>query len=248
MFNLKEKRRELARKLIGNRFDLAYHYCKGMGIEVGAMSSPYKGFSSATSIKYADIFSSKELREIISSLDVDGMYEKDIVNTDILLKAPEYSLFDVITEQVNFVYSSNVFEHHSNPIYCLIDQIKCINIGVVYLVIPNKNYTYDRRRSLTSIDKLIDKYERDIFSHTIDEAMDVIVGTDKHPIYDLYKNDPEKYSRDMIEKKEGIHHYYTYDLSNMLALIDYVQQKVNFKISYISAEDSCDLHFALRIS
>jgi len=246
MFNLKEKRRELARKLIGNRFDLAYYYCKGTGIEVGAMSSPYKGFSSATSIKYADIFSSSELRDIISSLDVDGMYSKDIVNTDILLKAPKHSLFDAITEQVNFVYSSNVFEHHPNPIFCLIDQIKCINIGVVYLVIPNKNYTYDKHRSLTSIDKLIDKYERDVFSHTIDEAMDVIVGTDKHPVYDLYKTDPQRYSKDMIEKKEGIHHYYTYDLSNMLALIDYVQQKVDFKISYISAEDSCDLHFALR--
>ena len=248
MFNLKEKRRELARKLIGNRFDLAYYYCKGAGIEVGAMSSPYKGFSSATGIKYADIFSSKELREIISSLDVDGMYEKDIVNTDILLKAPKYSLFDAITEQVNFVYSSNVFEHHSNPIFCLIDQIKCINIGVVYLVIPNKNYTYDRHRSLTSIDRLVDKYERDNFSYTIDEAMDVIVGTDQHPVYDLYKTDPERYSKDMIEKKEGIHHYYTYDLSNMLDLIDYVQQKIDFKISYISAEDSCDLHFALRKS
>jgi hypothetical protein len=248
MFNLKEKRRELARKLIGNRFDLAYYYCKGIGIEVGAMSSPYMGFSHATSVKYADIFSSSQLREIISSLHVDGMYEKDIVNTDILLKAPKYSLFDAITEQVNFVYSSNVFEHHSNPIFCLIDQMKCINIGVVYLVIPNKNYTYDKHRSLTSIDKLIDKYERDDFTNTIDEAMDVIVGTDKHPVYDLYKKDPERYSRDMIEKKEGIHHYYTYDLSNMLDLIDYAQQKIDFKISYISAEDSCDLHLALRKS
>jgi anionic cell wall polymer biosynthesis LytR-Cps2A-Psr (LCP) family protein len=119
---------------------------------------------------------------------------------------------------------------------------------VVYLVIPNKNYTYDRHRALTNINKLIEKYEKNVFSHSIDEAMDVIVGTDKHPIYDLYKTNPEKYSRDMIEKKEGIHHYYTYDLSNMLTLIDYVGQKVEFKISYISAEDSCDLHFALRKS
>lgn len=246
MFNIKEIRRALARKLIGNRFDLAYHYCRGIGIEVGAMSSPYLGFSHATDIKYADIFSSDELRNIISSLNVDGMYKKEIVNTDILLLQPKYSLFDAINQQVNFVYSSNVFEHHSNPIFCLIDQLKCVSNGVVYLVIPNKKYTYDRSRSATDINKLINKFEKNIFSHTIDEAMDVIIGTIKHPVYDLYKTNPEKYSREMIEKKEGIHHYYTYDLSNILELLEYIKHLINFEISYISAEKSNDLHLALR--
>ena len=94
MINIKKHRRLLARKLIGNKFDLAYYFCKGSGIEIGAMSSPYPEFSSATQVKYADIFSSSELRSIISSLNIDGMYDKKIVNTDILLKAPTYSLFD----------------------------------------------------------------------------------------------------------------------------------------------------------
>tara|TARA_B100001093_G_C26698719_1_gene958058 strand:- start:216 stop:959 length:744 start_codon:yes stop_codon:yes gene_type:complete len=245
MFNIKEKRRALARKLIGNRFDLAYYYCQGFGIEIGAMSSPYSGFSSSTKVKYADIYTSSELRRIISSLNVDGMYEKKIVETDILLKAPTYSLCDAVKEEVNFVYSSNVFEHHPNPIYSLLDQLKCTT-DVVYLVIPNKNYTYDKNRATTSIKTLTDKYENEIFSNSIEEAIDVIVGTYNHPVYDIYKNDIDKYSKEMIEKKEGIHHFYTYDLSNVLDILAYANKIINFTTLYISADNTSDMHVAIR--
>ncbi len=247
MFNLKKFRRAFARRLIGNRFDLAYHFCKGSGIEIGAMSSPYLGFSSSTKVQYADIFTSSKLRSIISSLNVKGMYKKEIVNTDILLKAPSYSLNEIIEEKVDFIYSSNVFEHSSNPIFSLLDQLKSVVIGgIVYLVVPNKKNTYDRNRSTTSIKILVEKYEENIFTNSINEALDVIINTDVHPVYDLYKKDAKKYAKDMIEKKEGIHHYYTYELTNILELLNYAKKIQNFEILYVSADVVNDMHIALK--
>ena len=249
MINIKKHRRLLARKLIGNKFDLAYYFCKGSGIEIGAMSSPYLEFSSDTQVKYADIFSSTDLRNIISSLNVDGMYNKKIVDTDILLKAPTYSLFDCLTSKVNFIYSSNVFEHHPNPIFNLVDQLNCVlEDAIVYLVIPNKNYTYDRLRKTTDIGILINKYETNNFTNTVEEALEVIKNTDSQPVYDEYKKNPDKYSREMIDKKEGIHHFYTYNLTNLLELLNYVKTIIQFELLYISADESSDIHIAIKKS
>ena len=247
MINIKKHRRLLARRLIGNKFDLAYYFCKGSGIEVGAMSSPYPEFSSDTQVKYADMFSSTELRNIISSLNVDGMYDKKIVDTDILLKAPTYSLFDCLANKVDFIYSSNVFEHYPNPIFSLVDQLNCVVTGgIVYLVIPNKNFTYDRLRKTTDINALINKYENKNFKNTVEEALEVITDTDSHPVYDEYKKNPKKYSQEMIDKKEGIHHFYTYNMENVLELINYVKSIISFELIYISADESSDIHVTLK--
>ena len=247
MIHFKKHRRLLARRMIGNKFDLAYYFCRGSGVEIGAMSSPYLEFSSDSQVKYADIFSSTELREIISSLNVDGMYNKKIVDTDILLKAPTYSLLDSLANKVDFVYSSNVFEHHPNPIFSLVDQLNCVVIGgIVYLVIPNKDYTYDRLRKTTDINILIEKYETHNFTNTVEEAHEVITCTDSHPVYDVYKKNPTKYSKEMIDKKEGIHHFYTYNITNLLELINYVKLIISFELLYISADKSSDIHMALE--
>ena len=60
------------------------------------------------------------------------------------------------------------------------------------------------------------------------------------------KKNPEEYSQEMIDKKEGIHHFYTYNVGNLLELINYVKSIVSFELLYISADGSSDIHIALK--
>ena len=50
----------------------------------------------------------------------------------------------------------------------------------------------------------------------------------------------------MIDKKEGIHHFYTYNIENLLELTNYVKSILSFELLYISADESSDIHMALK--
>jgi hypothetical protein len=53
--HFKIMQRRLGRILLGrNPFDMAYFFCKGSGLEVGARNNPYP-FSSKCSVAYADL-------------------------------------------------------------------------------------------------------------------------------------------------------------------------------------------------
>ena len=67
---------------------------------------------------------------------------------------------------------------------------------------PNKKNTYDRTRKVTPSDILINKFEKDIFEHTIDEALDVIKNTDSHALYEPHKDNPLEYAKEIIKKKK----------------------------------------------
>ena len=60
------------------------------------------------------------------------------------------------------------------------------------------------------------------------------------------KKNPKKYAREMIDKKEGIHHFYTYNIENLLELTNYVKSILSFELLYISADESSDIHMALK--
>ena len=50
----------------------------------------------------------------------------------------------------------------------------------------------------------------------------------------------------MIDKKEGIHHFYTYNMENVLELIHYVKSIISLELLYISADESSDIHVTLK--
>ena len=55
---------------------MAHYFCKGKGLEVGAMCYPYL-FNSDCQLKYADIFENSELRRIFNEIPLEKLYSKD---------------------------------------------------------------------------------------------------------------------------------------------------------------------------
>jgi|TARA_B110000881_G_C18570393_1_gene515218 SAM-dependent methyltransferase len=247
MFKLKQFKNKIKKKYLWRKcHDMAYFFCKGRGLEVGALSSPYT-FNTDCKLEYADIYDNDKLREILKKIPYDNLYKNKLVKVKHILKPPKYFFDDIENETFEFVYSSHSLEHTSNPIATLTEQLRITKSnGIVYTVIPNKKNTYDRLRKVTPSNHLIKKFENDIYDHTVEEAMDVIKNSDNHELYNIHKKRAEEYAKEMIEKKEGIHHYHTFDETNTMEMVIYITKKNNAYLEYFSGFQERDIHFAIR--
>ena len=247
MNKFKQFKNKIKKKYLWRKYhDMAHYFCKGKGLEVGAMCYPYL-FNSDCQLKYADIFENSELRRIFNEIPLEKLYSKDLVHTDYVLKPPKYLFENIDNDTFDFVYSSHSLEHTPNPISALNDQIRITKPGgIIYSVIPNKKNTYDRLRKTTPSNILINKFEKNIYDHTLNEAIDVVKNTESHALYEPHKNNPLNYAKEIIKKKEGIHHFHTFDETNTLEILIYLVKKNGANIEYFSGFQERDIHFAIR--
>lgn len=175
--SIKQFKKKIGRLLVGrNPFDLAYFFCQGLGLEVGARNNPY-AFSKKSKIYYADIYSAEVVKEkMFSRKQIPDKYKKGFFpEVDFILKPPKYGFDMVDDDYFDFVYSDNVLEHTPNFIYALMEQIRVVRPGgVVYGVIPNKNYSFDKHREATPLEIFKNKYVEGIFQPTFLEALDIV--------------------------------------------------------------------------
>lgn len=238
----------MGRVLIGrNPFDLAYYFCKGIGLEVGARNNPYP-FGRRCKVFYADIRDETEIKEILNKGfrigPAFGANKYAVI--DHVLSAPKYGFDDVKDGAFDFVYSDNVLEHTPNPIFSLIEQLRVTkNGGFVYVVIPNKNFTFDRDRISTPVNVLIDKYQNDIFDYSIDEALDVIRNTQNFPRNFMGDDTELDFAEKMIAVSDGSYHFHVFDIQNTLGMLRYVCEITSSSLQYFSAPDGKHIHFAV---
>lgn len=241
-----KKYKKKFKRLIFKEKDFPIFFCKGKGLEVGAMDCPYQ-FPTDCKVDYADIYDDKKLEKILNKIPGNRFYKNKIVNPKYILKPNKYEFDEIFDSEYDFVFSSHSLEHSPNPVNSLVEQIRIIKPnGIVYCIIPNKNYTYDRLRRTTDSKVLIEKYESKNFDITEEEALDVIRNTDNHELYKIHNNRVLEFAKEIIEKKEGIHHFYTFDEINTIEILNYLVLKKKVLIKFFSADYNKDIHFALK--
>tara|TARA_Y100000022_G_scaffold185488_1_gene181330 strand:+ start:567 stop:1373 length:807 start_codon:yes stop_codon:yes gene_type:complete len=223
------------RKIIAN-------LCRGDCIEIGALSSP-GWFPFATSIKYADIHKSNEAKEALEKIGYFGYHQRKFVDVSIIFNPEKAPLEKITSNSIDTIYSSHSLEHSPNPIAALIDYLRVVKKnGIVYTIIPNKNFTYDKKRKSTDINYLIQKYHSNNWSYNIEEYRDVFLNTESHEVYD---NKSDKDIINAFKENSGHHHIYVYDEKNTLQLINFVLNETSGKIIYFDASNNNDIHFAI---
>jgi SAM-dependent methyltransferase len=237
-------------RLINSRYrapDTAFILCKGDGVEVGPMSAPYR-FHPFAKVRYADIAPPEMLREFRKENPIPGLYAGEIPPVDILLSLPQFRFPEKEYESYDFVYSSNVLEHHPNPIFFLLDQSKLLRRGgVLFVKIPNKKYMYDSKRATTTIEILEKKYLSEVFSMTVAEARDIIENTGAHMFYDILKKDVDGNAARIAASNDGTHHITVFDEKNTADLIIYLLKRLShFSLEHFSARKNDNIEFALR--
>ncbi|MEO9901157.1 methyltransferase domain-containing protein [Nisaea sp.] len=129
------------------------------GLEIGPLDRPLVEPAvegKERKISYLDHLSTEGLRQKYGadeSVDTDKIVEVDFICPDgDILKAVGDQTFD-------YIVASHVVEHVPNPIQWLKDLFQILNPGgMLFLVVPDKRFTFDIQRPLTTFGQMVEAY------------------------------------------------------------------------------------------
>ena len=127
---------------------LAHKYCIGKGLEIGGSTHNPFGLN-ALNVDYSDsmdtISKKNEIRFCGKALKVDIIANGDKI------PLPDKSQ--------DFIVSSHIIEHFTNPIKALIEWDRLVKPGgVIFMIVPHKERTFEKERQCTSLEHLIEDY------------------------------------------------------------------------------------------
>jgi GT2 family glycosyltransferase/SAM-dependent methyltransferase len=127
---------------------MAALFIEGEGIEIGALHSPLAVPPTAR-VRYVDRMRVADLRLQYPELKHHALTEPDIVTDGERLDG----IADVSQD---FVIASHFLEHCQDPIGAIASMLRVTKPGgVIFLGIPDKRYTFDRQRPLTTFAHLV---------------------------------------------------------------------------------------------
>ncbi|MDQ8197552.1 class I SAM-dependent methyltransferase [Pelagicoccus enzymogenes] len=167
--------------------DVIPKFLKGSGIEIGAHESPIPGISPILVDKF----------EVYVGQPCKADYFGDSVN----LPFHDNSL--------DYVASSHVLEHSANPTKALIEWYRVLRPGgIIYLIVPNKQHTFDRPRKTTSVKHLLEDYFNDTNDKDPSHIDDFCFGIDWTVI------DPNTPKSEINKEREKHANFYRNELIN----------------------------------
>ena len=114
----------------------------------------------------------------------------------------------------DFVLSSHVLEHIANPLRALHEWIRILKQnGVIILIVPFKEKTFDHNRPVTTLDHIIEDYQHSIGEDDLSHLPEIL------ELHDLNMN-PETGSFDNFNNRCLHHHVFDKELAT--AIMDYV--------------------------
>ncbi len=134
------------------RPEVARAYIRGRGLEIGALHRPLR-LPAKAHASYVDRLPEPQLR-----LQYPELNRHRLVTVDVVDEAER--LGTVADESQDFVIANHFLEHCEDPIGTLKTFLRVLRPGgVIYLTAPDKRYTFDRDRPVTSLEHLLRDHE-----------------------------------------------------------------------------------------
>jgi len=135
-----------------NRMTLSHKFIRGNGIEIGALHMSLSVHPDAK-VKYVDYLPVSKLRKHYPEL-------KDLPLVDVDIVDDGEKLTKVKKSSQDFIIANHFLEHCQDPIGTLITFYeKLRGGGILYMAIPDKRYTFDMHRPLTSYTHLLEEHK-----------------------------------------------------------------------------------------
>lgn len=208
----------ITRKLLYNRYSLAFLYLRGNGIEIGALHNPLM-VSPWTKVRYVDRMTVAELRLQYPELNEKKLKPVDVVANGELLES-------IADASQDFVIANHFLEHCQNPLLALENMFRVLREdGVLYLALPDKRYTFDRARPVTTLEHLRRDYSetpecsrREHFQ----EWVRLVNGITDSEMMD-------RQVEQLLEMEYSIH-YHVWTQQEMLELLQYLAKQIPSEI------------------
>jgi predicted SAM-dependent methyltransferase len=157
-----------------------------------------------------------------SSLKEGELIKFDNKNTGKQIIADASDLSKIKDSSYDILLNSHVIEHIANPIKALLGWKRVIkDKGVLVMVVPHKDGTYDHKRPVTKLDHIIEDYNTNISEndsthfHEVLELHDIKVDTSVRDYEDHYERTNDNSSRRIV-------HHHVFDTFLVVKMIDYV--------------------------
>jgi SAM-dependent methyltransferase len=145
-------RRWVSPVAIFDRRLIAYRFLRGEGIEIGALHLPLKVPRSA-SVKYVDCMTAAELRKQYPELADVRLVDPDIIDDGNRLER-------LADGSQNFVIANHLIEHSPDPLGAIANMLRVLREdGRLFLAIPDKRFSFDVDRPITTLEHLIRDHE-----------------------------------------------------------------------------------------
>ncbi|OCP37927.1 hypothetical protein [Ensifer sp. LC163] len=179
-------------------------FITGTGIEVGGGDRPFP-VGPGVKVSYGDIRDSSELRNHFGNDEVVDGHPIDAET----FKGVAY-------ESVDFIISAHVIEHLCNPLGSILEGLKRIKKGGVYVIAaPDMRYTFDRNRTATTYEHLVEDLRTGGEPSLIEAYRDHVKLV--HPIFApaIPDDQQENEAQMLLEKRMDTHvHCWTRDTFN----------------------------------
>jgi SAM-dependent methyltransferase len=148
---------------------IGYAHLGGDGLEIGAFNHPAR-LPDGCRVSYFDLMPAEEARRLFPEVDPDS-----IVDPDYLGDLDRGGLASLGDRAFAFVILNHVLEHVANPIMVLRDLCRLVEPGgLLVLSVPDKDFTYDRPREITTWEHLFREYLDEVMEVTDDHYMDFL--------------------------------------------------------------------------
>ncbi|HEY8672830.1 MAG TPA: methyltransferase domain-containing protein [Candidatus Dormibacteraeota bacterium] len=145
---------------------LLTRFLVGAGVELGPGHHPMPVLFSDVTIRYVDRWDPEQNRSLFPDVAAGSTF----TTPDVIANLDVDRLSALSDESQDFVIASHLLEHLANPLAQLEDMHRVLRRGGVALIfLPDRRYTFDRKRSPTPLEHLI-----------ADHRDQVTVASDEH--------------------------------------------------------------------
>jgi predicted SAM-dependent methyltransferase len=224
--------KKAARQFTFDRALLSELFVRGEGIEIGAFDTPM-AVPEGVRVLYVDRASAGEL--VTHAPGVESVVAPDIVDD-------AQTLATVADSSQDFVIAAHVIEHMEDPIGAVGNWLRVLKPGgILFLAIPDKRFTFDINREVTSFSHLLrDHEEGPEWSRQAhyEEAFRLIAGV----------SDEQEISRLAEEhrRKVGHTHFHVWAQADMFELLAALRKQVGLEFEIVASAAGNEVVFVLR--
>jgi predicted SAM-dependent methyltransferase len=207
-------------------------YLRGQGIEIGGLYKPLALYEGAKA-KYVDRLSEEEMRRWLSSDEVrrchPDLVDQPRVSVDIVDDGE--TLRSIADGSLDFVIANHVIEHTHNPIATVETFLRVLKPGgIVFMAIPDKRHTFDRKREVTPFAHIREDYLRgpewSARAHYEDWARNVREFPDEEAM--------SRYVETAVAERENIH-FHVWTQTEMLEMFIAMRREFAFPLEMEAA-------------
>ncbi|MGA1791369.1 MAG: methyltransferase domain-containing protein [bacterium] len=136
-------------------------------------------------------------------------------------------LSGIPSESYDFVLSSHTLEHIANPLRALYEWMRILkNDGIMVLILPHKDGTFDHLRPVTNLEHLINDFEQDVGEDDLSHLPEIL------RFHDL-KMDPPAGNIDEFRKRSENNfvnrclHHHVFDTRMAISMMDYIGLRIS---------------------